>query len=291
MSAVPDVSAVPDGHVDGVSVERSGHVALVGLHRPPANYFDADLVSSLARALEEVDADRTCRAAVLWSEGRHFCAGETLDGGDQDPSRAPLALYEQGIRLFRTRLPIVAAVQGAAVGGGLGLALAADFRVATPESRFDCNFARLGFHHGFGAALTLPAVVGRRALELLLTGGSLRGEAALGARLCDRVVPAEDLLDAASSWPPARLAGTALRTGDPAHDAGDVRRRRLGRDAGGGCRAGGARAERRLRRSRESDGRAACTAMVGALTVPASRGAGPRTAKVQDPSREEDRWR
>ena len=173
----------------------------------------------------------------------------------------------------------------------LGLALAADFRVATPKTRFDCNFARLGFHHGFGAALTLPAVVGRRALELLLTGGSLRGEAALGARLCDRVVPAEDLLDAASSWPPARLAGTALRTGDPAHDAGDVRRRRLGRDAGGGCRAGGARAERRLRRSRESDGRAACTGMVGALTVPASRGAGPRTAKVQDPSREEDRWR
>lgn len=192
------MSAVPDGHVDGVSVERSGHVALVGLHRPPANYFDADLVSSLAGALEEVDADRTCRAAVLWSEGRHFCAGAKLDGGAQDPSRAPLALYEQGIRLFRTRLPIVAAVQGAAVGGGLGLALAADFRVATPESRFDCNFARLGFHHGFGITVTLPAVVGRqRALELLLTGGSLRGEAALAACLCDRLVPPERLIDAA----------------------------------------------------------------------------------------------
>ncbi len=195
---MPEASRVPEASAGGVSVERSGHVALVGLHRPPANYFDSDLVSSLAEALEEVDADRTCRAAVLWSEGRHFCAGAKLDGGAQDPARAPLALYEQGIRLFRTQLPIVAAVQGAAVGGGLGLALAADFRVATPETRFDCNFARLGFHHGFGITLTLPAVVGRqRALELLLTGGSLRGEVALAARLCDRLVPSERLLDAA----------------------------------------------------------------------------------------------
>jgi 2-(1,2-epoxy-1,2-dihydrophenyl)acetyl-CoA isomerase len=204
---VPDLPDLPDlagvagvagVGSDDVSVERDGHVALVGFHRPPANYFDADLVSSLADVLEEVDADRNSRAVVLWSEGKHFCAGARLDGGRQDPSRAPLTLYEQGIRLFRGRLPLVAAVQGAAVGGGLGLALAADFRVATPTTRFDCNFARLGFHHGFGITVTLPAVVGRqRALELLLNGGSSRGEAALGAGMCDRLVPADRLRDGA----------------------------------------------------------------------------------------------
>jgi 2-(1,2-epoxy-1,2-dihydrophenyl)acetyl-CoA isomerase len=184
---------------DDVSVERVGHVALVGFHRPPANYFDADLVSMLADALEDVDNDPENRAAVLWSEGKHFCAGARLDGGTRDPTLAPLTLYEQGIRVFRTRLPLVASVQGAAVGGGLGLALAADFRVATPESRFDCNFTRIGFHHGFGITVTLPAVVGRqRALELLLTGGSLRGEGALAAGLCDRLAPNRDgLLDTA----------------------------------------------------------------------------------------------
>jgi len=183
---------------EDVSVERDGHVALVGLRRPPANFFDAGLISELADVLDEVDVDGTSRAVVLWSEGKHFCAGARLDGSARDPSRAPLRLYEQGIRLFRTHLPLVAAVQGAAVGGGFGLALAADFRVATPETRFDCNFARLGFHHGFGMTVTLPAVVGRqRALGLLLGGGALRGDAALAAGLCDRLATTDRLLDRA----------------------------------------------------------------------------------------------
>jgi 2-(1,2-epoxy-1,2-dihydrophenyl)acetyl-CoA isomerase len=195
--------------IDDVSVERDGHVALVGFHRPPANFFDAALISRLADVLEEVDADGVTRAVVLWSEGKHFCAGAKLDGGTQDPSRAPLTLYDQAIRMFGTQLPLVAAVQGAAVGGGLGLALAADFRVATPETRFDCNFARLGFHHGFGITVTLPAVIGRqRALEMLLFGGTMRGDAALAAGLCDRLVSGERLLEGA-----AELAGDLASRG------------------------------------------------------------------------------
>ena len=80
-------------------------------------------------------------------------------------------LYEEAIRLFDQPLPIVAAVQGAAIGGGLGLALSADFRVAAPEARFAANFARLGFHQGFALSVTLPARVGaQRAAELLYTG-------------------------------------------------------------------------------------------------------------------------
>ena len=89
---------------------------------------------------------------------------------------------------------MVAAVQGAAIGGGLGLAMAADFRVASPEARFSANFARLGFHHGFGLTVTLPAAVGQqRALELLYTGRRVAGEEALQMGLCDRLAPAGDL--------------------------------------------------------------------------------------------------
>ncbi|HEX7444537.1 MAG TPA: enoyl-CoA hydratase-related protein, partial [Acidimicrobiales bacterium] len=85
-------------------------------------------------------------------------------------------------------LPLVAAVQGSAIGGGLGLALAADFRVAAPASRFSANFARLGFHQGFGISLTLPAAVGRqRALELLTTGARIDGDHALAIGLVDRL--------------------------------------------------------------------------------------------------------
>jgi 2-(1,2-epoxy-1,2-dihydrophenyl)acetyl-CoA isomerase len=170
-----------------VTVDVADLVAVVEIHRPPNNFFDADLVGALADAIESAEANPGVRAIVLCSEGKNFCAGAAL-GSDDDPSRTPLAVYRQGLRLFTGTRPIVAAVQGAAVGGGLGLALAADFRVATPESRFHCNFSRLGFHHGFGVTVTLPAVVGQqRALELLYTGGQVRGDDALQLGLCDRI--------------------------------------------------------------------------------------------------------
>jgi enoyl-CoA hydratase/carnithine racemase len=96
--------------------------------------------------------------------------------------------------MFETGLPVVAAVQGAAIGGGLGLALSADFRVATESTRFHANFGRLGIHHGFGMTVTLPAVVGgQRASELLLVGEPMRGVEALSIGLCDRLAPADEL--------------------------------------------------------------------------------------------------
>jgi enoyl-CoA hydratase/carnithine racemase len=169
-------------------------VALVEFSRPPYNFFDAQLVGSIAQAMEQLDADPDCRAILLASTGRHFCAGADFSG--QNP--AGEHLYDAAGRLFEIGIPIVAAVQGAAVGGGLGVALSADFRVATPESRFAANFARLGIHHGFGLTVTLPLVVGRqRALEMLLTGERLRGEDAHAIGLCDRIVPGERLRDEA----------------------------------------------------------------------------------------------
>jgi enoyl-CoA hydratase/carnithine racemase len=96
---------------------------------------------------------------------------------------------------------VVAAVQGAAVGGGLGVALSTDFRVASPDSRFSANFARLGIHHGFGITVTLPLVVGhQRAIEMLYTGVRLRGEDAHRIGLCDRLVASERLREDAVAF-------------------------------------------------------------------------------------------
>ncbi len=164
------------------------HLATVEIHRPPANYFDAALISELADAYERLDGDPACRAIVLCSEGKHFCAGANL-GTPGSPADEPRSLYRQALRLFESTTPVVAAVQGAAVGGGLGLALSADFRVASPASRFSANFAQLGFHHGFALTVTLPALAGQQtALELLLTGRRVPGEEALALGLCDRLV-------------------------------------------------------------------------------------------------------
>src|SRR5947209_4609158 len=178
-----------------VSIHRaSEHVALVEYSRPPNNYFDGALIGEVADAYEELDRSGWCRAIVLCSEGKHFCAGANFAG--KNPAEGDL--YEQAVRLFAAGLPVVAAVQGAAVGGGLGVALSADFRVATPESRLSANFARLGIHHGFGITVTLPLVVGpQRALELLYTGARVRGEEAHAIGLCDRLVPGDRLRDEA----------------------------------------------------------------------------------------------
>ncbi len=188
------------GSYGDVTVEIDDRrVATAEIQRPPNNFFDAELIASLADAFEALDAEPDCRAIVLCSEGKHFCAGANFGGGGEARDRAagagtPRHLYDEAVRLFATRTPIVAAVQGAAVGGGLGLALMPDFRVAAPEARFAANFARLGFHHGFGLSVTLPALVGQqRAMELLYTGRRVPGEEALRIGLCDQLVPADQL--------------------------------------------------------------------------------------------------
>jgi enoyl-CoA hydratase/carnithine racemase len=177
---------------DVTVAQHGAYVGVVCLHRPPNNYFDTALIEAVAAAYEELDASGWCRAIVLASEGRHFCAGLDFAGNaGQDID----ALYRGAQRLFAAPLPVVAAVQGAAIGGGCGLALSADFRVATPQSRFSTNFARLGFHHGFALTVTLPAVVGRQAAaDLLLTGRRVGGEEALALGLCDRLAGDGDLL-------------------------------------------------------------------------------------------------
>lgn len=169
------------------------HVAHVELQRPPDNYFDRQLIADLADALEALDRESACRVIVLCSQGKHFCAGADFRGRPLDVQNGR-HLYDEAVRVFSTKKPIVAAVQGAAIGGGLGLALAADFRVAAPEARFSANFARLGLHHGFGLTVTLPRVIGQqRSLELMYTGKRLGGEDAYAIGLCDRLAPLTEL--------------------------------------------------------------------------------------------------
>src|SRR5688572_21982380 len=188
------------GGTGDVGVEREGHVAVVEIRRPPNNFFDVALIAGIADAIDELAADG-CRAVVLASEGRHFCAGADFGGGRERGDGSGPHLYEMAVRLFEQPIPIVAAVQGASIGGGFGLAMAADFRIASPEARFAANFARLGFHHGFGLTVTLPLVVGHQAaLDLLFTGRRVDGEEALALGLCDRLVPAGQLRAEARAW-------------------------------------------------------------------------------------------
>ena len=178
-----------------IDVSHSGHVATIEIRRPPLNYFDLGLISDIADALETIDADALIRAVVLAAEGKAFCAGANFTSGSQsvDPderSRDSGHLYIEAVRILRNRKPIVAAVHGAAIGGGLGLAMAADFRVTCPEARFSANFTRLGFHPGFGLTVTLPEVIGRtKAALMFYTSRRVTGENAYAMGLADVLVP------------------------------------------------------------------------------------------------------
>lgn len=193
------------------------YVATVEIHRPPNNFIDVSLAEALADAFEQVDRSGA-RSIVLCSEGKHFCAGADL-GGQSSASQVSVddaaKLYATVERLVGGGTPVVAAVQGAAVGAGAGLALVADLRVATEATRFVFPFARLGFHQGFGITTTLPPLVGpSRALDLLYTGRPVMGEEAFRIGLCDRLARTDLLREEAHAFAAeiARSAPLAVRS-------------------------------------------------------------------------------
>ncbi len=198
-----------------VHLARDGHVAILTFARPPHNFADLALITAIGSAFAAADADPEVRAIVLQSDGRIFCAGADLARDnpvekDVPPgSRNPF--YVAAAQLFAVQTPVVAAIQGSAVGAGLGLALVADFRVAAPEARFVANFVALGFHPGFGISAVLERVVGRqRALLMNLTGRRIKAEQAADWGLVDVLVPADRLRAEALALAQEIAAGAPL---------------------------------------------------------------------------------
>ena len=198
--AEPQAQAEQATPAEDVDVTLEGHVATIELRRPPNNFMDVDLIAAIATALERLDQEPACRSIVLAAAGKHFCAGGNLKQrlevearGEKfvPPTRHP---YKEARRLVATRKPIVAAVQGSAIGAGLGLACIADFRVTCKEARFAANFTAIGFHPGFGLTVTLPRLVGhQRARWMFLAGPRISGEEAFHWGLADRLVEQDNV--------------------------------------------------------------------------------------------------
>jgi enoyl-CoA hydratase/carnithine racemase len=176
------------------------------IQRGPNNHFDEQLIKDMADCFQDLDDDPSCRSIVLCSEGKHFCAGANFAPGDGN-ARAerkastmndPNPLYVEAIRLFHCKTPVIAAVQGAAVGGGFGLAVMADFRVLCPDTRMTANFVKLGFTPGFGLTHTLPRIIGiQKANLLFFTGRRINGETAFEWGLGDVFTDTDNVRQAA----------------------------------------------------------------------------------------------
>jgi 1,4-dihydroxy-2-naphthoyl-CoA synthase len=198
---------------DHIATETTGNTATIEVRRGPNNFIDTDMVAEIADALAVYDHTPEVRAIVLCAQGKHFCAG--ADFGSRGPdgvartAKRGRHLYKEAQRLWKSTKPIVAAVHGAAIGAGVGLAVMADVRVTCPEARFSTNFTRLGFHPGFGLTETLPRLIGaQNAAMMFYTGRRLTGDEALTLGLADYCVP-QDQVRAKAQEIAAEIAGSA----------------------------------------------------------------------------------
>lgn len=195
---------------DDISVTQDGFVTTIEIQRPPHNFFDHGLIRQIADAFSAADQNADCRAIVLAAQGKSFCAGANFGSGKKDDPgsddftedgfmNTTAILYREGARLFSYKKPVIGAIHGAAIGGGLGLALVPDFRVGCPQTRFSGNFVKLGIHQGFGITVTLPRIIGHQAAHrLLLTGERIGGEKALEIGLLDVLTDQDSVRDEAA---------------------------------------------------------------------------------------------
>ncbi len=208
---------------DVIRVEREGAVVTLTIDHPPVNAVNGDVVNGLAEGLAAAEADETCRALVITGSGpKFFSAGADITGfgagADAIGKATNLTLLFEA-----SRLPVIAAVNGIAFGGGCELTLACDVRLASRSARFGQPEIKLGIIPGWGGTQRLPRLIGAaRATELLLSGDPIDAERALAIGLVAEVVEPEELAAAAHRWgqllasrAPLALAATkrAMRAG------------------------------------------------------------------------------
>jgi 2-(1,2-epoxy-1,2-dihydrophenyl)acetyl-CoA isomerase len=204
-----------------VLIERRGRVLVLTLNRPDSlNALVIPMGRAIRDAVADAAGDASVGALVITGAGRAFCSGgdiafmkEVVDaGGRWDDFRA---LVESGrdiaLEIDRCPKPVIAAVNGAAAGGGMGLALACDVRWASDKAKFGQSFARIGMHPDWSSIYALPRLVGpSRAMELMWTGDLLGAEEALRLGIVSRVVPAESLVAETETFAARLASGPAV---------------------------------------------------------------------------------
>lgn len=205
-----------------VSRERNGSVALIHLNRPPANSYNRAFLDDLNAAIDEVRWDEAVRGAVLVSDlaPKFFSAGADVNNfkNSTQAGRVNTVLHAHEILLKMEHTPklFVAAIHGHALGGGLEIALACDFRFAAEgDYRIGLPEVNLGLLPGNGGTQRLTRLVGRtKALDLMVTGTPVNPQRALELGIVDRLVPGERLLEEALEYVGKLAAGPSLAVGN-----------------------------------------------------------------------------
>lgn len=196
-----------DDGFETLRLEVDDGVALITLDYPARqNSFTPELLDDFSAALDQVRRDASIRVLMLTGSGRWFCTGADLRAlgatvaepgvaGEEAVRTALLDLYGRFLAHIDLEIPTLAAVNGTAIGAGLGLALACDLRLVVEDARLSAPFSRLGIPPGMGISEMLPRLVGRQhALDLLLTGRTFSGREAADMGLALKAVDADQLL-------------------------------------------------------------------------------------------------
>jgi len=184
-----------------VLVSRRDLVCEITLNRPAhRNGMSPEMLGPFQQVIDQVKTDRDIRCVVITGNGANFCSGADfrsgiLERGDQLPEEATYGIYRPFLTILEVQVPVIAAMNGHAIGGGFGLGLVCDLRVANREARYGANFARLGVHSGMAITYLLPRITSvPRAAELLFTGRVFTGAEAAEMGIANYAVdPAEVL--------------------------------------------------------------------------------------------------
>lgn len=207
---------------DAVLIERDGGVVTLTLNRPEIrNAMDPELTEAFSAAVSGIRDDASVRAVIVTGTGAAFCAGGDLSwiepgpGADVVAIRAKMrAFYPRFLQVRDLDVPVIAAINGAAVGAGLCLAMACDIRVASDAARLSAPFTKLGMHPGMAATYLLTRLVGTaRAAELLFTSASVSAEGAERIGLVNRVVTPDQVLPVAREIAAQIAANAPIPTG------------------------------------------------------------------------------
>ena len=184
---------------------REGHILILTLNNAAEhNRMTPPMLEALDIALSDAIRQKDIRCVVITGSGDTFCGGADLrkgfkpKGTTMPPNEYAMSLYHSFLKVLDIEVPVIAAMQGHAIGGGLGLAMVADIRVANESAKYGSNFVKLGIHPGMATTFLLPRFIGiPKAAELLFTGRIVTGTEAYSLGLVNHAVASPDVMDVA----------------------------------------------------------------------------------------------
>ncbi|MBO9644827.1 MAG: enoyl-CoA hydratase/isomerase family protein, partial [Pseudacidovorax sp.] len=202
------MTSTPATPADAVRHQIQGEILQITVDNPPVNALSAAVRRGLLAAIEAADAEPRVKAVLIVGQGANFIAGADIREFGQTPQ--PPSLPEVCNRIEACSKPVVAALRGAALGGGLEIAMAAHYRVALADAKLGLPEVQLGLMPGAGGTVRAPRLIGAEpALELMLSGRHIKAKEALSLGLVDRLAEGDDAVAAGLAYAQALLAADA----------------------------------------------------------------------------------